>query len=106
MEKGVDFKVIFDRILSDINIDLKNLENLIYDINCSIDECEEKNISSRIGIASSALLTFGGVISAILTGGTSIPATIIHSVNAAGNLSCGVIHFSILQLRVKEINIY
>ena len=25
---------------------------------------------------------------------TSIPATIIHSVNAAGNLSCGVIHFS------------
>lgn len=93
-EKGINLKIIFDNILKDINIDLKNLENLIYDINCSIDECEKNKISSGIGIASSVLFAAIGIGSAIATGGASIPLTLGHSVNAVGNLASGGLHIA------------
>lgn len=92
LQSTEDLQPIFENILEKVQSDLEDLEDLITQINYSITECESKKISSGIGIASSAILTFGGIGLAIATGGTSLIATGIHIGNAAGNAIAGGIH--------------
>ena len=87
-----DLLKVFEQILKNVDNDLKDLEHLIKNINNSIKECESKKVSSGLAIAGSALLTLGGIGCAIVTGGTSLPATFIHIGNAAGNAVAGGIH--------------
>lgn len=87
-----DLIEVFNKILKNVENDLKDLEYLIQKINTSIQECESKKISSGLGIAGSAVLTLGGIGCAIMTGGASVPATLIHIGNAAGNAVAGGIH--------------
>ena len=94
LEYGCDLTDIFKRILSDVNQDLNNLEILINDINRSINDCENKKISSGLGLFSCFLIAAGAVAAAVVTGGTSIPTTVVHSLNIAGNLAGGGIHIT------------
>lgn len=91
-EYGCDLNKIFKIILDDVMSDLGKLEVLINDINRTIHDCENQKISSGIGIAASAVFAIGGFAAAIITGGASIPATVIHSINSAGNVVSGAIH--------------
>jgi hypothetical protein len=87
-----DLQKVFENILQKVHDDLKDLEDLIKQINDGIADCENKKISSGIGIAGSALLTVGGIGMAIATCGTSLVATGIHIGNSAGNAISGAIH--------------
>lgn len=92
LQSTEDLQPIFENILEKVQSDLEDLEDLITQINYSITECENKKISSGIGIAGSAILTLGGIGLAIATGGTSLLATGMHIGSAAGNAIAGGIH--------------
>jgi len=85
LEKGQNIKYIFDKILEDINNDLKDLEKLIDNINSSIEKYEGQKTKSKIGIVSSGIGAVGGLGMAILTGGASIPITLTHLFNSLIN---------------------
>ena len=87
-----DLLKVFEQILKKVENDLKDLEYLINSINNNIHECEDKKIISGFGIAGSALLTLGGIGCAIATGGASLPITLLHIGNAAGNAVAGGFH--------------
>ena len=87
-----DLQKVFEEILSKVEIDLKDLEDLIKQINDSIADCERKKIASGLGIAGSALLTIGGIGLAVATAGVSTLATGINIGNSAVNAISGGFH--------------
>ena len=101
LENGGDLTLVFKKILEDVKTDLDNLKILIYDINMSIKDCKNKKISSGIGIGASVFFAASSAISAIATGGASIPITIMHAVNSGVNIVSGGIHISNLVESVK-----
>ena len=102
LQSTEDLQKVFENILKKVQIDLKDFEYLIIQINNSIADCEGKKISSGIGIAGSTLLSIGELGLAVATGGTSWVATGIHIGNSVGNLINGGIHIKNL-VKCSEI---
>lgn len=92
LESTEDLQAVFENILKKVQIDLKDLEDLIKQINNRVADCETEKVISGIGIAGSALLTIGEIGLAVATGGSSLLATSMHIGNAAGNAISGGIH--------------
>ena len=87
-----NLKQTLDEILNNIEGDLNNLKNLIDKINDSIEECERQKKKSTIGIISSSIGVIGGIGSAILSGGATLPillhssCALLNAASAGGNI--------------------
>lgn len=94
MHSTEDLQKVFEEILSNVEKDLKELEDLIKQINNSIADCERKKITSGLGIAGSAILTIGGIGMAVATAGVSTLATGTHIGNSALNAVNVILHIT------------